>query len=98
MKDLARKFNTSCQTFPDAAPEDAELLRNFSLICMLGYDVYVKKDHHRASDRHDHIGQVQDGKTKKKATGTGKSSRSPVALFICLYYLSVFCMRLNTMS
>ena len=25
MKDLARKFNTSCQTFPDAAPEDAEL-------------------------------------------------------------------------
>ena len=42
-KDLARKFNTSCQTFPDAAPEDAELLRNFSLICMLSYDVYVKK-------------------------------------------------------
>ena len=39
----ARKFNTSCQTFPDAAPEDAELLRNFSLICMLSYDVYVKK-------------------------------------------------------
>ena len=43
MKDLARKFNTSCQPFPDAAPEDAELLRNFSLICMLSYDVYVKK-------------------------------------------------------
>ena len=43
MKDLARKFNTSCLTFPDAAPEDAELLRNFSLICMLSYDVYVKK-------------------------------------------------------
>ena len=43
MKELARKFNTSCQTFPDAAPEDAELLRNFSLICMLSYDVYVKK-------------------------------------------------------
>ena len=43
MKDLAREFNTSCQTFPDAAPEDAELLRNFSLICMLSYDVYVKK-------------------------------------------------------
>ena len=43
MKDLARKFNTSCQTFPDAASEDAELLRNFSLICMLSYDVYVKK-------------------------------------------------------
>ena len=89
MKDLARKFNTSCQTFPDAAPEDAEL----RCLC--------EKDHHRASDRHDHIGQVQDGKKQKiieKATGTGKSSRSPVAFFICLYCLSVFCMRLNTMS
>lgn len=43
MKDLAKKFNTSRQTFADASPEDAELLRNFSLICMLSYDVYVKK-------------------------------------------------------
>ncbi|MBP3490047.1 MAG: DUF1836 domain-containing protein [Roseburia sp.] len=43
MKDLAKKFTTSRQTFADASPEDAELLRNFSLICMLSYDVYVKK-------------------------------------------------------
>lgn len=43
MKDLAKKFNTSRQTFADASPEDADLLRNFSLICMLSYDVYVKK-------------------------------------------------------
>lgn len=43
MKDVAKKFNTSQQTFPDASPEDAELLRKFSLICMLSYDVYVKK-------------------------------------------------------
>lgn len=43
MKDLAKKFNTSRQTFPNASAEDAELLRNFSLICMLSYDVYVKK-------------------------------------------------------
>ena len=43
MKDLAIKFIASCQTFLYAAPEDAELLRNFSLICMLSYDVYVKK-------------------------------------------------------
>lgn len=43
MKDLARKFNTSMSTFPDAADEDAELLRTFSFICMLSYDVYVKK-------------------------------------------------------
>lgn len=43
MKDLAKKFNTSMQTFPDAPDEDAELLRTFSFICMLSYDVYVKK-------------------------------------------------------
>lgn len=43
MKDLAKKFNTAMQTFPDAAGEDAELLRTFSFICMLCYDVYVKK-------------------------------------------------------
>lgn len=43
MKDLAKKFNTSRQTFADVSPEDADLLRNFSLICMLSYDVYVKK-------------------------------------------------------
>lgn len=43
MKDLAKKFNTSMQTFSDASEEDADLLRTFSFICMLSYDVYVKK-------------------------------------------------------
>lgn len=43
MKDLAKKFNTSMQTFPGAPEEEADLLRTFSFICMLSYDVYVKK-------------------------------------------------------
>ena len=43
MKDLSKKFNTSMQTFPDASGEDADLLRTFSFICLLSYDVYVKK-------------------------------------------------------
>lgn len=43
MKDLVKKLNISTKTFPDASPEDAELLRTFSFICMLSYDVYVKK-------------------------------------------------------
>ena len=85
MKDPARKFNTSCQTFPECCPGGRRASAE------LQSDLYVKlrclceKDHHRASDRHDHIGQVQDGKKQKiieKATGTGKSSRSPVALFL----------------
>lgn len=43
MKDLTKKIAASRQTFPDASEEEAELLRNFSFICMLSYDVYVKK-------------------------------------------------------
>ena len=43
MKDLAKKFNTSMNTFADASDEAADLLRTFSFICMLSYDVYVKK-------------------------------------------------------
>ncbi len=43
MHDLAKKFQTAMQTFPDAGAEDADLLRTFSFICMLSYDVYVKK-------------------------------------------------------
>ncbi len=43
MKDLAKKFNTSLNTFADASDEEADLLRTFSFICMLSYDVYVKK-------------------------------------------------------
>ena len=43
MKDLAKKFNTSMKTFEGMDGEDAELLRTFSFICMLSYDVYLKK-------------------------------------------------------
>ena len=43
MKDLAKKFNTSMKTFEGMEGEDAELLRTFSFICMLSYDVYIKK-------------------------------------------------------
>lgn len=43
MHDLAKKFQISMQTFKDAGEEEAEFLRTFSFICMLSYDVYVKK-------------------------------------------------------
>ena len=45
MKDLAKKFNTSMNTFPDASEDEADLLHTFSFICMwLSYDVYIKKN------------------------------------------------------
>lgn len=43
MKDITKKFNTSFQTFPDAPKEDQELLHTFSFLCMLSFDVYIKK-------------------------------------------------------
>lgn len=43
MKDITKKFTIAQRTFPDASEEDAELLRTFSFICMLSYDVYIKK-------------------------------------------------------
>lgn len=43
IKDLAKKFNTSMKTFEDMDDADAELLHTFSFICMLSYDVYLKK-------------------------------------------------------
>ncbi len=43
-KDIIRKFNKAKLTFPEASnEEDAEFLQTFSFICMLGFDVYVKR-------------------------------------------------------
>ncbi len=42
-KDITRKFHTSSHTFPDAPPEERENLQLFSFLCMLSFDVYVKR-------------------------------------------------------
>lgn len=42
-KDITRKFNTSSHTFPDAPPEERENLQLFSFLCLLSFDVYVKR-------------------------------------------------------
>ncbi len=43
LKELARKYKTSLKTFQNASEEDAELLHKFAFICMLSFDVYMKK-------------------------------------------------------
>ena len=42
-KDLLRKYKTAQDTFSDADEEDQENLKRFSFICLLSFDVYVKK-------------------------------------------------------
>lgn len=42
-KDITRKFNISSHTFENAPKEERENLQLFSFICMLSFDVYVKR-------------------------------------------------------
>ena len=42
-KDLLKRYNVSQTTFEDADPEDQEFLKTFSFICLLSFDVYIKK-------------------------------------------------------
>lgn len=42
-KDLIQKYQVSEQTFPDAPDEDKQFLQLFSFICLLSFDVYMKK-------------------------------------------------------
>ena len=41
--DIMEKFRKSEQTFQDAPQEDRDFLQTFAFICMLSFDVYVKK-------------------------------------------------------
>lgn len=42
-KEVMETYQRAQQTFQDAPAEDVEFLRKFSFICLLSYDVYVKK-------------------------------------------------------
>lgn len=42
-KDLAKRYNIAINTFEDADPEDQKFLKLFSFICLLSFDVYIKK-------------------------------------------------------
>ena len=43
LKDLGKKYAIAQQTFADFPEEDQQFLQNFSFICLLSYDVYIKK-------------------------------------------------------
>ncbi|MEG0806687.1 MAG: DUF1836 domain-containing protein [Lachnospiraceae bacterium] len=42
-EDIILKFEVSRSTFPNAPEQDSEFLQMFSFICLLSFDVYVKK-------------------------------------------------------
>jgi hypothetical protein len=41
--DVIEKYRTASETFNDAPEEDRQFLQVFSFICLLSFDVYVKK-------------------------------------------------------
>ena len=41
--DIMERFRRSEQTFQDAPPDNRDFLQSFAFICMLSFDVYVKK-------------------------------------------------------
>ncbi len=43
VKDIIRRYNMAQQAFPDAKKKDEEYLHTFAFICLLSFDVYVKK-------------------------------------------------------
>ncbi len=43
IKDVISKYNATQNAFTDAPEEDQDFLRNFGFICMLSFDVYIKK-------------------------------------------------------
>lgn len=43
IKDVISKYNATQKGFADAPEKDQEFLRNFAFICMLSFDVYIKK-------------------------------------------------------
>lgn len=42
-KDITRKFNCAAESFSQADASEQEFLRRFAFICMLSFDVYLKK-------------------------------------------------------
>ena len=42
-KDVVSKYNAVLNSFDDAPEEDQAFLQNFAFICMLSFDVYIKK-------------------------------------------------------
>lgn len=42
-KDIAKKYKQAQETFTDFPEEDQKMLHTYSFICMLSFDVYVKK-------------------------------------------------------
>ena len=65
-EDIVHKFEASQETFGDAPKDEQEFLRLFSFICMLSFDVYVKRL--LIEKMVDMMGSAEGGKNHDKST------------------------------
>ena len=63
-KDLMRRIKSAGEIFEDADPEDKEFLHQFSFICLLSFDVYMKKM--IIENMIDHMNSSKDTDSSKK--------------------------------
>lgn len=64
LRDVMRKYERSQNTFTAVPAEEQETLQLFSLMCMLGFDVYIKKM--MITYLIDHMNQKQTDDNEKK--------------------------------
>lgn len=66
-KDILRKVDLAENAFPDEPEEIREYLQNFSMVCMLAFDVYLKKQMIETI--------VDDMREKEKAAGAAEKKK-----------------------
>ena len=71
--DIVEKFKKSQTTFPDASEEDSEFLHLFSFICILSFDVYLKKQ--LIERLIDQLPSSANSKTASEKTGKDKTDK-----------------------
>ena len=76
-KDVIRKFKKSRQTFEDAPEKEQEFLKTFSFICLLSFDVYVKKL--LIEKMIDEIAVKQPSRKNDKANAKAKNNKERMA-------------------
>lgn len=76
-KDVIRKFEVAKETFPDVTDEaEREYLKKFAFICMLSFDVYMKKQMIESIIDQDLLGKSPArGKENEKAAKEGKAQQ-----------------------
>ncbi len=76
-KDLAYRYSVSHATFEDADEEDREFLKLFSFICLLSFDVYMKKSliEHLIDQMHPSPESSKSKKEKKEKASKEKQEK-----------------------